>query len=128
MPISYQIDRVHREIRTTVTGIITVHDIWRHYENAEREQALSYVELIDARRAPISRLSGADIWDVASRVRWEGVNANIGKRAVVVDSTLSFAMTRMFAAVVSDVVPLRAFFDAASAEAWLSERKVSKEI
>jgi hypothetical protein len=123
MPISYELDRNIRRVRTTVAGPVTVNDILNHLEAACREQVLSYAELIDARKAGPPILSPTDIRLAASRVRnTEFDRQALGPRAVIVNDLAMFGMTRMFVALVSDFFPMNVFREPLDAEEWLAER------
>jgi hypothetical protein len=123
MPISYELDRAARQVRTMVIGPVTPDDILNHLQTAHREQILSYAELIDARQAGPPILSPADIWSTASRVRAAEFDRRaLGPRAVVVTDSAMFGMTRMFVTLVSDFFPINVFRDPNDAEGWLLER------
>ncbi|HUI05955.1 MAG TPA: hypothetical protein VL486_03005 [Verrucomicrobiae bacterium] len=122
MPISYTLDRARRRIHTTVTGSVTVDDILQHFEAACREQILDYAELIDARDAAPPFLSAADIRRAAAAIGSRHVLPPCGPRAVMVSNGVVFAMTRMFAVLVSDLVPFEVFRDQTEAEKWLAGR------
>lgn len=120
MPISYELDRTTRRVRTTVTGPVTPDDILNHLQAACREKVLPYAELIDARGAAPPILSPADIWDAVNRVRnAEFDRKGLGPRAVVVDNLTMFGMTRMFVTLMSDCFPMAVFRDLTDAETWL---------
>jgi hypothetical protein len=120
MPISYELDRTTRRVRTTVIGSVTPDDILNHLQAACREEVLPYAELIDARGAAPPILSPADIWHAVNRVRATEFNRQaLGPRAVVVNDLAMFGMTRMFVTLVSDFFPISVFRDPTEAEIWL---------
>ena len=121
MPISYELDRTTRQVRTTVIGSVTPDDILNHLQAACREEVLPYAELIDARKAGPPILSPVDIWNTAGRVRAVKFNRqNLGPRAVVVNDPAMFGMTRMFVTLMSDFFPISVFRDPTEAEIWLA--------
>ena len=123
MPISYELDRTTRRVRTTVSGPVTPDDILNHFEATCREEVLSCAELIDARGATPPILSAADIYQVVNRILAAEFNRQaVGPRAVVLDDLAMFGMTRMFVTLVSDFFPISVFRDPAEAEGWLAER------
>ena len=123
MPISYEVDRTKRQVRTIVIGPVTPDDIVNHLKAACQEETLAYAELIDACGATPPILSPADIWQAASRVRnMEFDRRSLGPRAVVVNNLPMFGMTRMFVTLMSDLFPMNVFQDVKAAEDWLMER------
>jgi len=122
MPISYVVDRVCGQIRTTVTGPITVKDILDHFESTHREQLLPFSELIDARQATTPYLSPDDLWSAAGAVRAVKVTQPFGPRAVVVDNLTKFGLVRIFATILSGHLPMSVFHDEEAAIEWLSSQ------
>lgn len=121
MPISYNIDRTQRKLSTIVVGRVTVDEILGHLEAVQKENALSYPELIDANGAERPSLSATDVWKAASAVRNRSLPKEIGPRAVIVHDDLQYGLTRIFTNIVSGHFPIEAFRDQEKAEAWLAE-------
>jgi hypothetical protein len=122
MPISFVQDDARRTVHTTVTGAVQVADIIGHFDAACRGQTLGYTELIDARGATKPYLTAADIWRAATLVRNTGIQHRFGRRAVVVDTDVTYGLTRMFATLLADCFPLEVFRDRNAAEDWLAGR------
>jgi len=120
MPISFTIDRTQRNVRTTVSGPVTVADILGHFEAEHGEGTLPYTELIDVRAVTGPYLSASDIRLVAMTVQASQVRGKFGPRAVVVDSDLVFGLTRMFATFIGDYFQIEVFRDVDKARAWLA--------
>lgn len=107
-------------MRTKVEGQVTVIDILGHLDAVRRDDALPYVELIDARDAAKSCLTATDIWRAAKLVLNTKVNTSFGPRAVILRDDVTFGLTRIFTNIVSGQIPIEAFRDEAKAEEWLA--------
>ena len=120
MAISYVLDRARGRIRTKVEGQVTVIDIVGHLDAVRRDEAVPYVELIDARNVSQSYLTATDIWRAAKLVLNTKVNTSYGPRAVILRDDVTFGLTRIFTNIVSGQIPIEAFRDEAKAEEWLA--------
>jgi hypothetical protein len=120
MGISYVLDRARGQMRTKVEGQITVIDILGHLDAVRRDEALTYVELIDARDAGRPFLSATEVWRAANAVLKAKVSAPFGPRAVILGDAVTFGLTRIFTNIVSGRIPMQAFRDQAKAEEWLA--------
>ena len=120
MAISYVLDRARGQMRTKVEGQITVIDILGHLDAVRRDDALAYVELIDARDAARPFLSPTEVWRAASAVLNLKISAPFGPRAVILRDDVTFGLTRIFTNIVSGRIPIEAFRDEAKAEEWLA--------
>ena len=120
MGISYVLDRARGQMRTKVEGQITVIDILGHLDAVRRDEALTYVELIDARDAGRPFLSATEVWRAANAVLNAKVSAPFGPRAVILGDAVTFGLTRIFTNIVSGRIPMQAFRDQAKAEEWLA--------
>jgi len=120
MAISFEIDKVHRRIRTTVTAAITVRGILSHLESTHREDALGYPELIDAREAGQPFFSLADIWSAGTSVHAFKTVMPFGPRAVVVGNDTNYALTCIFAVCIMGLCSMNVFRDLKAAENWLA--------
>jgi len=122
MAITFEIDKMSRRIRTTVTDAITVKDILGHFESTHLKDALGYAELIDARRAGQPYLLPADIWHAAVSVRTFKPALPLGPRAVVVDNEVTYALACMLAMCVLGLCSMKVFCNLLAAEDWLGWR------
>ncbi len=120
MAISYVLDKARGQMRTKVEGPITVNDIVAHFDAVRRDEALTYVDLIDARDAGRPFMSPTDIWRAASAVLNAKVPTRFGPRAVILRDDITFGLTRIFTNIVSGHIPMQAFRDEAKAEEWLA--------
>ncbi len=120
MPASYMLDRTRHQVRTTVTGSISVGDILGHFEAMRREGTLGYAELIDVREVVPPFLSASDIMKAAKSVRDSLTQQRFGSRAVVVSDDLMFGLARIFTIILSDHFPIEVFRHLKEAEEWLA--------
>lgn len=124
MPISYSLDPARKQVSTTVTGTLTADEIISHLDAARRDQALELPELIDLRKAAPPFLSAAEIWRVAEEVHQTLDQQTYGPRALIVGSDVVFGLARMFSTLVSDLFPMRVFWDETAAEGWLTRSSI----
>jgi hypothetical protein len=120
MPISYTVDPSRGRVLTIVQGKLTGDEILSHLEDVLYDQSLRLPELIDLRQVAPPFMTADEIRRVA-----EAVHETLGyephaPRALVASSDVVFGLARMFATLMSDVLPMRVFRDEASAEMWLS--------
>jgi hypothetical protein len=120
MAISYVLDRARGQMRTKVEGQVTVIDIVGHLDAVRREEAVPYVELIDARNVSQSHLTPTELWRAAKLVLNIKVDTAFGPRAVILRDDVTFGLTRIFTNIVSGQIPIEAFRDEARAEEWLA--------
>jgi hypothetical protein len=120
MAISYVLDRARGRMHTKVEGQVTVIDIVGHLDALRREEAVPYVELIDARNVGQSFLTATDIWRAAKLILNTRVNASYGPRAVILRDDVTFGLTRIFTNIVSGQIPIEAFRDEVKAQEWLA--------
>ena len=120
MAISSVVDKTCGQIRTTVTGPVTVKEILDHLATAQREQLLPLSEFIDARQAAPPYLSADDLWTAAGSVRATKLAQPLGPRAVVVNNSTMFGLVRIFATLVSGYFPISVFRNEKTAMEWLS--------
>ena len=119
MPISFEVDRERRRIRTTADGSVGVADVAAHLEDIVERGIESYSELIDATQASRPGWYAADVRKAADLVASLGGAAKLGPRAVVVTRSAAFGMVRMLSVLLGARMRLEVFRDVASAEAWL---------
>ena len=122
MPISYVIDEKRCQVRTTVTGPVTVQDIFDHVELSCRREILGYAELIDARAAGQPFLSPADLWRTARAIRALNLTKPFGPRAILVADDRVYALSCLFAVGVMGLISISVFRNLHSAENWLDWR------
>ena len=120
MPISFEVDRERRRIRTTAEGAVTVADVAAHLEDLVERGIEAYSELVDARQATRPGWYSADVRKAADLVTTLGGSARLGPRAVVVTRTAAFGMVRMLSVLLGARLRLEVFRDVASAEEWLN--------
>jgi hypothetical protein len=120
MPITYAVDPVCRQIRTVVSGKISVRNILEHFEIIQREDILSLPEFIDARQATKPYLTPEDMWSAANSVRAAQAKEPFGSRAVVVEDLVMYGLGRIFTQVLSGYFPIAMFRDMDTAEKWLA--------
>ena len=120
MPISSVVNKTLGQIRTTVTGRVTVKEILDHLSVAQSEGLLSFSELIDASEPGLPYLSVDEIWNAAGAVRATKFTEPPGPRAVVVSSPTTFGLVRIFTTLLSGHFPIDVFRSEAAALDWLS--------
>ena len=119
MPISFEVDRERRRIRTTAEGSVTVADVAAHLEDLVEQGIETFPELVDARPATRPGWYSADVRKAADLVATLGGSARLGPRAVVVTRAAAFGMVRMLSVLLGARLRLEVFRDVASAEQWL---------
>lgn len=120
MPISFEVDRERRRIRTSAVGAVTVADVAVHLEELVQQGIETYAELVDAREATRPGWYSADVRKAADLVSTLGGSAKLGPRAVVVTRAAAFGMVRMLSVLLSARLRLEVFRDVPSAEEWLN--------
>lgn len=123
MPISSVVDKTCGQMRTTVTGSVTVKEILDHLATVQREQLLPFSEFIDARQVGKPYLSADDLWQAAGAVRAVKLTPPLGPRAVVVGDATNFGLVRIFATILSGYFPINVFRDEKAAMEWLSVQR-----
>jgi len=119
LPISFEVDRERRRIRTTAEGAVTVADVAAHLENLVERGIEAYSELIDATQASRPGWYSADVRRAADLISTLGGSPRLGSRAVVVTRAAAFGMVRMLSVLIGSRLRLEVFRDVASAEKWL---------
>jgi hypothetical protein len=120
MPISSVVDKTSGQMRTTVTGPVTVKEILDHFEIAQREQLLPFSELIDARDAGRPYLTPDDLWNAASVVRNTQLPSPLGPRAVIIGNPTVFGLVRIFVTILSGHFSINVFQCEKKAMEWMS--------
>jgi len=119
VPISFEVDRERRRVRTVADGVVAVSDVAAHLEDLVARGLESYAELVDARHASRPGWYSADVRKAADLVHTVGGGSQLGPRAVVVSRTAAFGMVRMLSALLGARLRLEVFRDLPSAERWL---------
>lgn len=120
MPLTFEIDRARRIVRTVASGLVTYDDLARHLADEERDDAVGLAELIDGRGATTDITSD----QVRALVAWTDAlvrKGRFGALALVTDSDLAFGMARMYQ-ILAEPLPAQigVFRTLGAAEAWLS--------
>jgi ABC-type transporter Mla MlaB component len=118
--IGYSVDLNRRLVTTVAEGAVSAEDVRKHLSSEERDSALPFRELIDARRAWID-FPPAEVREIVSLLRSLSVRHYLGPTAVVVSSPLAFGVLRMLESLVEDVCVVRPFRDFAEAESWVRD-------
>jgi ABC-type transporter Mla MlaB component len=118
--IGYSVDVKLRLVTTVAEGAVSVADVREHLSSEQRDSALPFRELIDARHAWID-FSPADVRDIVNLLRTLSLQHFLGPTAVVVSSPIAFGVMRMLETLVEDVCVVRPFRDFAQAENWVRD-------
>ena len=95
MPLTYSIDRRHRLVLTTASGVFTAADALNHQRHlrADPDFDETFDQLADFTSVTEVRLTGEEIRLLAER----SVFSKTSRRAVVAKDALIFGLARMFA-------------------------------
>jgi len=118
--IGYSVDVQQRLVSTVAEGAVSAADVRKHLASEERDSALRFRELIDARRAWID-FSPAEVREIVDLLRSLSVQHYLGPTAVVVSNLIAFGVMRMLENLVEDVCVVRPFRDFAQAERWVRD-------
>jgi ABC-type transporter Mla MlaB component len=118
--IGYSVDVKLRLVTAVAEGVVSVADVREHLSSEQRDSALPFRELIDARHAWID-FSPADVRDIVNLLRTLSLQHFLGPTAVVVSSPIAFGVMRMLETLVEDVCVVRPFRDFAQAENWVRD-------
>jgi hypothetical protein len=118
--IGYSVDTMQRLVTTVAEGPVSAEDVRKHLASEERDSALRFRELIDARRAWID-FSPAEVREIVDFLRSLSQQHYLGPTAVVVSSPIAFGVMRMLENLVEDVCVVRPFRDLAQAESWVRD-------
>jgi hypothetical protein len=118
--IGYSVDVKHRLVTTVAQGMVSAADVREHLSSEQRDSALPFRELIDARHAWID-FSPAEVRELVELLRSLSLQHYLGPTAVVVSSPVAFGVMRMLETLVEDVCVVRAFRDFAQAESWVRD-------
>ena len=118
--IGYSVDMKQRLLTTVAEGAVSAEDVRKQLPGEERDSALPFRELIDARRARID-FSPAEVREIVDLLRSLSLRHYLGPTAVVVSSSIAFGVMRMLESLVEDVCVVRAFGDCAQAESWVRD-------
>jgi hypothetical protein len=120
MPITFDIDRERKQIRTVADGPITYPDVEEHLSEERGVGGLNFRELVDARRA-VLKLTAGDVRQIVGLLRGVScsLNANFGPTAVLVRTDYVFGLMSMPEMLVGDVCEIKPFRDEKEASMWL---------
>lgn len=118
--IGYSVDAKQRLVTTVAQGTVSAADVREHLSSEQRDSALPFRELIDARHARVD-LSSAEVREIVNLLRSLSLQHYLGPTAVVVSSPVAFGVMRMLENLVEDVCVVRAFRDFAQAETWVRD-------
>jgi len=118
--IGYSVDVKQRLVTTVAEGRVSVAEVRKHLSSEQRDSALPFRELIDARHAWID-FSPAEVRELVDLLRSLSIQHYLGPTAVVVSSPVAFGVMRMLEALVEDVCVVRPFHDVAQAESWIRD-------
>ena len=118
--IGYSVDAKQRLVITVAEGMVSVAEVRKHLSSEQRDSALPFRELIDARHAWID-FSPAEVRELVDLLRSLSIQHYLGPTAVVVSSPVAFGVMRMLEALVEDVCVVRPFHDVAQAESWIRD-------
>jgi len=118
--IGHSVDAEQRLVTTVAEGTVSAADVREHLTSEQRDSALPFRELIDARHAWID-LSSAEVREIVNLLRSLSLQHYLGPTAVVVSSPVAFGVMRMLEILVEDVCVVRAFRDFAQAETWVRD-------
>jgi len=111
---------LERRVRTIVVGRLSFEDVAAHVTALRNAHALGYAELIDGTAVADPPLSYSDLWAVAQLVKDVSAFEHPGRRAIVVGGRTVYGFARLFEALVSGWLPVKAFRDQHAAEEWLA--------
>lgn len=126
MPIDYWIDAGCGLIFTTAAGTLRAREVVQHIEALHAADALALPELIDARAALTPSLSSEDVWQIAAAAASFKGRVRFGPRAIVVDDSMAFALSRMFAILVTPFLSAKVFSNLPEAESWLTDAALTR--
>ena len=118
--IGCSVDVKQRFVTTVAEGMVSAADVREHLSSEQRESALPFRELIDARHAWID-FSPAEVRELVDLLRSLSIQHYLGPTAVVVSSPVAFGIMRMLESLVEDVCIVRVFDDFAQAESWVRD-------
>ena len=118
--LGYSVDLKQRLVTAVAEGMVSAADVREHLSSEQRDSALTFRELIDARHAWI-KLSPSEVRDIVELLRSFSLQHYLGPTAVFVSSPVAFGVIRMLEALVEDVCVVRPFHDFAQAESWVRD-------
>ena len=125
MPVTYQIDKANRIIRTKCSGLVTIEEVLDHFRELERDpECPDYVDVLldlsEESTVPTKNNLQEMILEI-SRIRGR---VQFGTCAVVACTDALFGMLRMFEVFAEQYFrETRVFRSAGEAEAWLASRR-----
>ncbi|HET7461450.1 MAG TPA: hypothetical protein VFJ82_09375 [Longimicrobium sp.] len=122
MTITYTLDRSTGRMYTRAEGMLTLPELEAHLDVEERDRALGYAELFDARGARTD-LSPDGVRRLVERARQaHAAGQVVGPTAIVADNDVVFGMARMYAMLGEFAhAPVEVFREVEPALAWLDD-------
>jgi len=122
MTITYTLDRAAGRMYTRAEGMLTLPELEAHLDVEERDRALGYGELFDARGARTD-LSADGVRRLVERARQAHAGGLVvGPTAIVADNDVVYGMARMYAMLGEFVhAPVEVFREVEPALAWLDD-------
>lgn len=120
MAITYTLDRPARRMYTRAEGLLTLPELETHLDVEERDRALGYAELFDARGAGTD-LTSEGVRRLVDRARQAHAGGLVvGPTAIVADNDVVYGMARMYALLAEfENAPVEVFREVEPALAWL---------
>ena len=118
--IAYSVDVKQRLVTVVAEGAVSAADVRAHLSSEQRDSALLFRELIDARHAWID-FPPAEVREIVDILRSLSIQHYLGPTAIVVSSPVAFGVMRMLENLVEDVCVVRPFRDFAQAESWVRD-------
>lgn len=118
--IGYSVDVKQRLVTTVAEGMVSVADVREHLSSEQKDSALPFRELIDARHTWID-FSPTEVRELVDLLRSLSIQHYLGPTAVVVSSPVAFGVMRMLETLVEDVCVVRPFRDFTEAESWVRD-------
>ena len=118
--IGHCVDMKQRLVTAVAEGMVSAADVREHLSSEQRDSALTFRELIDARHAWVD-LSPAEVREIVELLRSLSLRHYLGPTAVVVSGPVAFGVMRMLETLVEDVCVVRPFHDFAQAESWIRD-------
>jgi hypothetical protein len=119
MPITVTAVDHDRRVYAAATGPLSGAAVRAHVERRVSEGVLECAELLHVDRATVDRLTGAEVWEVARRVRQLGEERRIRPLALVAAADATYGLLRMYETLTEETRRVVAFRTRAEAEVWL---------
>jgi hypothetical protein len=118
MPLITGVDHNRRLVSVVAIGPVTLDDIRGHLQREQRENALGYVEMVDARGAGLPRTL-AEHQQIAEMLRALSGLGPLGRTAILVSSDAELETVGALESAVRDICEVKGFLIEVDARAWL---------